>query len=741
MDSLDSPKLDTAMAYQVSGLTISSYDLKITLDSGCLAFYRPIVLDSTEHRCAAYFSGRGRWQYRPTPEVERGQLTRFFDSDSLDRTFSVAVVMFDDSGYRQITSQLPAEKTAVDQLFATMARKECDDITKLSDRPHVFSLVNAIAHPSEESFLCAYANLNFGGDAIYKYDPNDREQVSLSKRYHRPGINVFEYICRYATNAVDITTTLNGKSHDVVTTKSYLINSVISEKGIYTGSAQLNFECIKPLQMLELSLHLMLAVDSVTDSTGQIKYRRYKDEDKYWYMGLYLYYDQPLQSGSQHTVTVWSHGDICERWVGEFYVTAGAFWYPRYGFKQPATFELNFKTPKQYTFVSAGRRLDSRTVGDTLESHWEVTEPTSNISFSIGNIKKFEFSDTLAGSVDVYFSESLHREFSKELAESLVLTGSHMEKQVSGDVINALRLYSHQFGRYQYGKLSVSEILLSHGEAFPGFIHMGVATWVNTDRWGYQQLFRSHEVAHQWWGVGVGYETYHDQWLSEGFAEYSALMYLQAVKGNDGFLDRMKEYRKEVVSVREKPTDSSSETGPIILGYRTSSTKSEGDASLIIYKKGALVLHMLRNLLLDWRSMKEDKFFALMKEWYMTYRGKAASTEDFIKLTEKYSGEDMTWFFDQWVYNTEIPTYKLKYEVVPGDNNTFTVKGHITTEGVSPDFRMYVPLEIRIDDSRKAYVRLNVDGQQLDFSLPGLPAKPKELKLNPFESVLAEVKQ
>jgi predicted metalloprotease with PDZ domain len=218
-------------------------------------------------------------------------------------------------------------------------------------------------------------------------------------------------------------------------------------------------------------------------------------------------------------------------------------------------------------------------------------------------------------------------------------------------------------------------------------------------------------------------------------------MYLQAVQGNDAFLDKLKEYRKAVVAVRETPSDSGSETGPIILGYRTSSTTSKGDASLVIYKKGALVLHMIRNLLIDWKTMNEDKFYSLVKEWYDTHRGRAATTEDFIRLTEKYVGEDMTWFFNQWIYGTEIPTYKFTYSIETATNSTFTATGQVITVGAGPGFRMYVPLEIKIDDKHKAYIRVSVEGPETTFTLPGLPVTPKDLKLNPFESVLAEIRQ
>ncbi|MCK4633185.1 MAG: hypothetical protein KAT79_07915, partial [candidate division Zixibacteria bacterium] len=299
----------------------------------------------------------------------------------------------------------------------------------------------------------------------------------------------------------------------------------------------------------------------------------------------------------------------------------------------------------------------------------------------------------------------------------------------------------HYFGEYPGKKLVVTEVLASHGEAFPGFLHLGFGTWINTDVWGADRLFRAHEVAHQWWGVGVGYDSYHDKWLSEGFAEYSALIYYQAVADNDKFLDRLKDIRKEIFSNRKYIFGSGAEAGPIALGHRTSSTKTRGDYGLIIYKKGAFVLHMLRNMLIDLQNFNEDRFFAMMKEYYQKFRGGRATTKAFRKLTEKYVGIDMGWFFDQWVYGNDLPTYRFTYEMSMGDDGKWLSQCNIKTENVPDDFKMYVPLEIEFDNERRAYVRLLVDKTDFDFSLPALDSEPKKLRLNPFESVLAEVKQ
>ena len=162
---------------------------------------------------------------------------------------------------------------------------------------------------------------------------------------------------------------------------------------------------------------------------------------------------------------------------------------------------------------------------------------------------------------------------------------------------------------------------------------------------------------------------------------------------------------------------------------------------MIIYEKAALVFHMLRNMMIDLQTMNEDRFFNMLKEFYKKFRGGVCTTKDFRKVTEKHLGLDMTWFFDQWIYGTDLPTYKFSYEIEEDSAGQFVTTGRILTEGVSEGFKMYVPLEVEFENGKKVYIRMLIDKAAFDFSLPPLELKPKKIKLNPFESVLARVEQ
>ena len=314
-----------------------------------------------------------------------------------------------------------------------------------------------------------------------------------------------------------------------------------------------------------------------------------------------------------------------------------------------------------------------------------------------------------------------------------------MEEKIGTDVLGSLLYYQTMFGNIPQKEINVTEIPYYHGEAFPGLVHL---SWYNYQGAEYNksgELMRAHEVAHQWWGIGVDFSDYHDQWLSEGISEFSALYFIQAGFGKEDYFDILDEWKENILSNRKYLIGEGQKAGPIWLGYRNSSSETEGDYSLIVYEKGAWVIHMIRNMLLDLKTMKEEKFEAMMKEFFEKYFGKKASTQDFKKLLEKYIGEDMTWFFDQYVYGTDIPKYRFSYTSEKLPDGKFQVNCKIIQEKVPESFKMYIPFKIVLAGEKFARLRLEVKGKETIIKLPPLPEKPEEIIFNDLNSVLCEV--
>jgi len=243
-------------------------------------------------------------------------------------------------------------------------------------------------------------------------------------------------------------------------------------------------------------------------------------------------------------------------------------------------------------------------------------------------------------------------------------------------------------------------------------------------------------MSHQWWGHMLGWKTYHDQWLSEGFAEFSASLYLRQFEPNklNNFWELKRKWLLEANGQGHRPVD----VGPLWLNGQLNAYLEGDNASSLIYFKGAYVLEMLRVLMENARAQNPDeRFIKMMHDFVSTYAGKNASTEDFRRIVEKHMGEPMDWFFNEWVYGTEIPHYNLNYQLKDAGQGKTTLEFSLTQSGVSEDFYMRVPFFVWTGGKPRRLGLLGVRGTGPSTGSIILPIRPEKVSLDEGHSLLA----
>ena len=151
-----------------------------------------------------------------------------------------------------------------------------------------------------------------------------------------------------------------------------------------------------------------------------------------------------------------------------------------------------------------------------------------------------------------------------------------------------------------------------------------------------------HETAHQWFGDAVTENDWNDVWLSEGFATYFTLLYTEFASGRDAFVDGLRRSRDTVLRL-EKTTPNT----PVVHVNLDEATTSPNNS--FVYQKGAWMLHMLRD------TIGTEPFWRGIRQYYQRHMNGTASSADLRLVMEQVSGQDLSWFFTQWLNRSGVP--------------------------------------------------------------------------------------
>jgi aminopeptidase N len=333
-----------------------------------------------------------------------------------------------------------------------------------------------------------------------------------------------------------------------------------------------------------------------------------------------------------------------------------------------ATVDINVLTPDKYTVVANGIKAeDTVTAGHQRKTVYVETAPIPTKVIAIG-IARFavDHSADVEG-IPVYsyvFPENKEQGF-KDYGRA-------------GEI---LRFFMSRIGPFPFEKLANIQ-----SKTIYGGMENASAIFYSEESVGseYVEELLAHEIAHQWFGDAATETDWEHVWLSEGFATYMTLLYMEHKYGVDTLKAELKDDRKKVIAFERKRNT------PVV------DTTAKGEYTQLLnansYQKGSWVLHMLR------RQVGDSSFWKGIRTYFATYGGRNANTTDFRRIMEKVSGRDLGDFFQQWLYTPGMPELTMR----PGaETGTFIIKQQ-------QEHLFSFPLEYTIDNDpmiRKVIVK------------------------------------
>ncbi len=767
---------EPGVTYHVRDFTLRDDVGTFVFTEGTLTFLKPIGKMVT----GAIFVGQGHFNLKAVQVMDRRELARRAHAEQVDEDFTSVVFRYT-GNYNQVFLQglkEPTEQPKAASIFSQW--KEQIRTRHIEARSFTESLLNGgemdntdadllawLYNPvNEHSLLQAYIrgtkhkDLRFfararGGAISGLGSPEEVGLINDDPEGLDDGIWYLSH--KQAEFAAGTANSLEERRF--VAARKFTIETVIGGNDHLTSIATVTFQpLLAGERVIRFQLLPNLRVSRVTSAGKEIAYIQ---ESRKADGSFYVILPEGVEVAKDYSITIEYSGDkvIMKAGSGSFYIGAREAWYPNLNdFQERAVYDLTFRVPKRFHLISVGKLESETTEEGQNVTHWVTPIPVAVAGFNYGDYKKIEFRDEKVGTtVSGYYLTELPDSLSHYPALASMAPKS-MTSYALDQTRAQLEVCTLFFGKSPFDTISITEQPnFSFGQSWPNLVYLPISAYIDsTQRW---ELFGSinnrftafvdevtpHEVAHQWWGHAVGWATYHDQWLSEGFAEFSAGLFLQQATGPKWqsdyiqFWERLKKRILEKNQFGAAPNDA----GPLWLGLRLMSPRSESAYQNVTYPKGAYVLAMLRSLMYTNKD-HDQAFMAMMHDFVATYSNRPASTEAFKAIAEKhmshaYDFENngrLDWFFREWVYGTEVPRYQFEYEVTPAADGKTKLHLTLTQSEVSEQFAMSVPI---FADFGKGFIRLGQlpaignSTKTYDFELP---VAPKKVALNAYKEIL-----
>ncbi len=494
-----------------------------------------------------------------------------------------------------------------------------------------------------------------------------------------------------------------------------------------SATAKVKFTALQDLSVAIFELHNDLRVTRVTDDNGQQLSAERVTQDSTVRVAL----PSGLSKDSSMTLTFEYEGQLETAddspvpglklaYVGDdtSYLLYAGRWFPVSGYGlNRFTSTISVTVPAHMVAIGSGKA----TVTDNPPSNKPNSNGLPTKTFKFVSAKPSFPGTIIAGVFEEYKSDEagldLHTYFKPD--------HDKLAPQYTTTAVQEFTYFITLYGPPLSQELSLIEL---PGDTVPYAWAPEMAALAGpsiTEKTNYRLL--ANAIAHQWWGTSISPATKDDWWLVDGFSRYSEAMYVENAAGSAGLEEVVKDMSVGALAYDTIPLSSASKLDPFSTEFQS-----------LVTDKGAMILHMLRWVL------GEDKYLKTMREFAETYAGKSASMADFQTIAEKYYGDQLTWFFSQWLDSTGAPEFKLKYTVYrlgtsQGVSPTAKEKppGFRVTGEITQDLDLFrMPVDLRVDtDGKTEDKKIEVVGTQSPFTVETF-GRPRRITLDPDHHVL-----
>ena len=740
--------------FDAHNFTVLSEDLELTLVDGTV-----FVVETNQGVTGLVLLGHGEMNFHPTPDTEKGQVRIFAGTDSLESRFDGAFLRLGTYEAHADPSVLkarpvdPRDLKRAEQLFREESPKSY--VVDLADLTRdTWSIL-----PGDDDFLAEIRTRRFD-TLTYTRSAGEAEDISFFERRRHRNIAVYASKGKLQSRGrfynEDDLAPFDVIDYDLDVTS-------VPDRQWIDGHAVMRLRVRAPsLGQLTIRLADSLTVRSVvSDQFGRLFSLRVMNQNAILVnlpatvlqdteMTVTIDYSGRLEPQAPERETLalggqrdqaFSPAEVDDPFISRpeptLLYSNMSYWYPQSTVTDYATATIQITVPANYGCVASGdQRSDSP---QTIPPASAGTSSRKLYAFSAERpLRYFSFLVTKLNRADrwtVVFDDDAPMDDVARPAAPVVdakpykkldlIVETHPRQTGRGKglaerTVDIVQYYESVVGDSPYSAftLALIETALPGGHS-PGYfailnqpVGSSGISWRNDPASfaAYPEFFLAHEVAHQWWGQAVGWRNYHEQWLSEGFAQYFAALYAQKFRGDDVFASVIRQMRRWAMN--------ESDQGPVYLGYRVGHVKNEGRAfRAVIYNKGAMVLHMLRRLVGD------DAFFKGLRRFYASERFTKAGTEDFRQAMEAESGRPLARFFERWIYSSTLPrvTFSYRIETSRGPGGPNGVSGQAAVlrfEQTGDIFDFPLTVTLQYTDRKPADVTIPITDKVVEVRVP-----------------------